>query len=312
MLHILWLLIKCILIFVGILLLVALLVLSACLFVPVRYRGRVKKAAEEIQAQGTITWLFHLLSLRVYYEGKTPGFQIRILGIPLKKRKKKPPKTEDKREPPKKKPRKNREKVSKEIPPPAADTTLVPAKGEGEPVRTQSEQALSEPSFFERLGRALGAVFRWIRQGVRFIWHLPARLLAVPRKIVFTIQKFCGKIKNWKHFLQEEKTRQAISLLWRECRRFLRHLLPRRMGGSVLFGMENPAVTGEILAVLGAAYPVHKNKIRFCPAFDRQVLEGEVWCRGRVFGIVLLVILCRLYFNKNIQYCYRTINHKEV
>ena len=66
------------LILLGIILLLILLLL----FCPVRYAGAAKKAeGRQLRASGDITWVLHLLHLRVTVEGTQPEVSVRILGI---------------------------------------------------------------------------------------------------------------------------------------------------------------------------------------------------------------------------------------
>ena len=100
MLHILWLIIKWILILLGILIGLIFLILLLLLFCPIRYRGNLKKdrtdSLREIHATGEVSWLLHIISAQVFWEQGVLKTKICFLGIPLKKlknlfRKKKKP-----------------------------------------------------------------------------------------------------------------------------------------------------------------------------------------------------------------------------
>ena len=67
MLHILWILIKFILIILGILLGFALLAVLLLLFCPVRYQARAVKETgsfKETELEARIAWLFHVIGVR--------------------------------------------------------------------------------------------------------------------------------------------------------------------------------------------------------------------------------------------------------
>lgn len=89
MLHILWLIIKWILILLGILLGLIVVILMLFLFCPVRYRGKVKKGRtdrlREIQASGEISWLFHIISVQAFWEHGSLKTKICIFRVPLSK-----------------------------------------------------------------------------------------------------------------------------------------------------------------------------------------------------------------------------------
>lgn len=89
MLHILWLIIKWILILLGILIGLIFLILLLLLFCPIRYRGNLKKdrtdSLREIHAFGEVSWLLHIISAQVFWEQGVLKTKICLLGIPLEK-----------------------------------------------------------------------------------------------------------------------------------------------------------------------------------------------------------------------------------
>ena len=89
MLHILWLIIKWILILLGILIGLIFLILLLLLFCPIRYRGKIKKdrtdSLREIHAFGEVSWLLHIISAQVFWEQGVLKTKLCFLGIPLEK-----------------------------------------------------------------------------------------------------------------------------------------------------------------------------------------------------------------------------------
>lgn len=89
MLHILWLIIKWILILLGILIGLILMILLLLLFCPIRYRGKIKKdrtdSLREIHVFGEVSWLLHIISAQVFWEQGVLKTKLCFLGIPLEK-----------------------------------------------------------------------------------------------------------------------------------------------------------------------------------------------------------------------------------
>ena len=85
MLHILWILIKFILIILGILLGLALLAVLLLLFCPVRYQARAVKETgsfKETELEARITWLFHVIGVRFcFHNGE--GSVVSVFGVSL-------------------------------------------------------------------------------------------------------------------------------------------------------------------------------------------------------------------------------------
>lgn len=142
---------------------------------------------------------------------------------------------------------------------------------------------------------------------------IPSKIFQKIQNFRLTIKKFCGNINWYKEFIDHPRTREALSLVWKDAKKLIRHIFPTRIKGRIIFGCEDPSVTGTVLAVLGMTIPFHKNAIAVTPLFDSEnVLEGEVMLSGRIYGAMLLKTAAELYFNKNIKYVIRRWRHKEV
>lgn len=152
-----------------------------------------------------------------------------------------------------------------------------------------------------------------ILAAIRSFFGIPSKIFQKIQNFRLTIKKFCGKINWYKEFIDHPRTREALSLVWKDAKKLVRHVLPTRITGRITFGCEDPSVTGTVLAVLGMTIPFHKNAVAVTPLFDSEnVLEGEVMLKGRIYGVMLLKTAAELYFNKNIKYVIRRWRHKEV
>ena len=154
---------------------------------------------------------------------------------------------------------------------------------------------------------------RALRKRICSVIEFPGKIQKKIRNFALTIRKFCDKIKRWRNFINHPRTRAAISLVWKDAKKLLRHIFPTKVTGMITFGCEDPAVTGTVLAVMGMTIPFHKNKVTVKPLFDGEnILEGEIMLKGRIYGVILLKTAVELYFNKNIKYVIHRWRHKEV
>ena len=341
MLHILWLIIKWILILLGILIGLIFLILLLLLFCPIRYRGKLKKdrtdSLREIHATGEVSWLLHIISVQAFWEQGVLKTKICFLGIPLEKfRKKKKPRSlsnsEDQNAKKQTEASRSHEKTSKSEQQNDELQMSEPQEDTVEDINEISENVIMEPiSISEEIsedekklrtkiadlilnivGKIKTAVGKLIRIIHNFL-GIPKRILKKIQSLALTIRNFCDKINWWKEFLDHPRTRAALSFLWKNAKKLIYHVLPTRITGKITFGNEDPAVTGMVLAVLGMTIPFHKNKIEVAPLFDDEnVLEGEILLKGRIYGIVVLKTAAELYFNKNIKYVIHRWRHKEV
>ena len=66
-------------------------------------------------------------------------------------------------------------------------------------------------------------------------------------------------------------------------------------------GFDDPSVTGQLLAVHGMLYPFIGRNVSIEPDWETPVLEGTLLIRGHITIFVLLRILWKLYFDKDLK-----------
>ena len=324
MLHILWLILKFILIVLGIALGLVLLAVLLVLFCPVRYQASAVKDVDnwnQAQVSGGVSWLFRLISVRVIYTDGQLKKEIRIFGISLDKllgltKKKASPKKASQNR------RNNSEEktvVQKEEPLKIPDIKPDPAPVEEITTKKSDTTSASEPSdkdpnsgLFQKIRVKIKKIIDIPLNILRKIIALPGMLLHKLQKIKLTIQNIYGKIDWWKEFLSHPRTKEAISFVWNEAKGLIRHILPTKIQGNVTFGSEDPSITGTVLGILGMTFPFHKNRIEVTPLFNGEnCLTGHVELKGRMYGIVFLKAAIEIYLHKNITYVINRWKHKE-
>lgn len=315
MLHILWMLIKWILILLGVFLGLLLFLLLLILFCPVRYEGRAAKEGvpfRETEAAIKVSWLFRGIAFSVRYKNGSGYQELKIFGVPVLSLLKK---YRNKKNASQKRAEKNetriQEPAEQEKPEQAlensAEETLDPAPFiEDEEKRFEST---AEKQDSEKKQNKIAKIWETLKD----IWERCKSIPNIFHRISLTIKGICDKIDWWKAFFQHPRTKAGITYAREKVSRLLRHVFPGKISGHVDFGSEDPSVTGTVLALLGMAMPLHQNRIEFVPVFEnRNLLEGNVTVKGRIYCIVPVVILLKLYFNQDIKYIIRRWKHKEV
>lgn len=330
MLHILWILIKFILIILGILLGLALLAVLLLLFCPVRYQARAVKETgsfKETELEARITWLFHVIGVRFCFHNGEGKLVILFFGVSLETIKGWLKKLKGGR-------RKNsvsqtsRSKASQPEAHAAENFQDHAPKTEAVLLENNTaEPQTGKPSAEKQEENIKSASKSGL---ITRIWEILSKIIRFPgnlwNKVISIIKGIIEKIKNikktisgitdklgwWKEFLTNERTKAAISLIWKDAKGLLHHVLPTKLEGDVTFGCDDPAITGTVLAVLGMTFPFHKNRIHVNPLFDGEnQLTGNVFLKGRIYGIVLIKAAIEIYFNKNIKYVINRWKHKE-
>ena len=133
-------------------------------------------------------------------------------------------------------------------------------------------------------------------------------------KIKYTFRQFCGKIKalmrkkeRLQRFISNEVHRQAFSRVIRETKRLLSFLRPKQLEAEVVFGMEDPAETGYILALISMIYPMIGEYTVIRPDFEHKVLKGKIEAEGKIKILYMLIPAWNLVWNKSVRTTFRHI-----
>ena len=330
MLHILWMIIKFILIVLGILLGLLLLCILVLLFCPVRYRAQVEKVREmpvkETKACAVVSWLFHGISVKICLENGQPDLCIRILGIPVNRlvefiKNRKKASSPGKMSKVAQKEKELEKEVWLETGPSAETTGISEDNLDGFSENAfESQSGLSkdfttepdETGLFAPIVGKIKSITNAAVSAVKKVLAFPSVIIDKLRKWTLTIRSICGKIDWWKKLLSHPRTKEAISLVWKDLKKLIRHILPTKMEGTVVLGSEDPAVTGAVLAALGISFPLHKNCVEVTPVFEGEnILEGSIRLKGRIYGCIFIKTAIEVYFNKNVKYVIRRWKHKE-
>lgn len=297
MLHILWVILKILGIVLLLLLGVILVLLLLILFLPIKYKI-IGEIGEKTKMQGTISWLFHLVAISFCYEMKQLNVFLRIVGIPIKlpisreeKQKKKTTK----------KLRKNSKKKTSEI----EKEDFIEKEESGNKIENNVTIFDDEESYL----RNETTKKRKKRKGIWF--SLKEKII----KLKNTVQKFCDKIKllfktwhEYKEIWKNEKVKLAIRSIKEQVLYLLKHCKPKKFNMYLHFGLEDPALTGQVLGGISLFYPIFHKNISVTPNFEQEILEGSILAKGGVQIFVLLKIFIRLYWNKNIKYVLSRLN----
>ena len=313
MLHILWLILKFILILLGIVLGLILLAILLILFCPVRYRASGTKEQDDwkkIRGEGQVSWLFHGVVLRAVWAEGNLQTSFRLFGIPVDKIL-------------------NRRKKTKEHSSDSVESTeeqrkiedqreiIEPEKIPEKPVNAEAEKMISSPvdsqlqdapekpqqetdsDKKEKKTSPVRKLLSGIQSKRKRIWDRIHHIRA-------TLGRVGTQITWWRDFLEHPRVQAGISLVWKHAKFLIRHVLPTKMDGEITFSTEDPSITGAILAVLGMTIPFHKNCVGVRPLFSGEnYCQGNVRIKGRIYGIVFVRAAVSVYFNKNIKYVIR-------
>ena len=196
-----------------------------------------------------------------------------------------------------------------------ADKETIP----GDAVRGETEDAQAadgeksadldkKPTWMDKL-RAIPEIIRSIFAKIKGFFE----------NIQYTIQNICDKIRSvsdtieyYREVIAGETFQRSFALCKGELLTIARSLKPKRFEAALVVGTDDPALTGEILAVCGMLYPILGPKVNVAGDFEKKRLEGRVFVKGKLRLFTFIRAAVRIYFNKEIRKLYGLLKKEAV
>lgn len=326
MIHILFMILKALGILLLVLLFLVLLIVCTVLFLPFCYRAQVLKEEEGfacVKASGRVSWLFGAVALTASYEEQKPEAQILLFGASLetwKRRLKKirrgeasVPRTEENET-------ENAPEAEKTAEQKAPDQKEKQQKVTAQKEQPEQEQEPDAPkkSILERcFGRIeylpeklLNLASRLLQTAFRLL-ELPFRLLEKLEQKIQAGRRLKRKWESVKKFFRSKMFREALLHAKKEVLYFLKKAAPKKVTGTVRFGFNDPALTGETLGILGMIYGKLPKDLSIQPDFEQEILRGDVRMKGSFQAVTAAGIALRLFRDQNLRKTIRHFKHKE-
>lgn len=298
MLHIILLILKIlgllVLVLLGLLFVITLLVL----LIPVRYQA-VGTYYGKIKGKIRISWLLHILSVTVVYK-EAAELTVRLFGFRILKP----------------------QKVNKELDE-AEDIMVHAMETKGQEIAGETAEEVMEtgrksakkalvkegaegrhkkpalvPGESRRRPSKICFLFSWLKR----------RILDFLEKIKLLFRRFCETLKSAKEkkseiqsFLTDRKNQKTAKLLFKQIKKLLRHIFPRKGKGNITFGFEDPYMTGQILTYASVIYPFFHKHLNLYPVFDQTVFMADGNFKGRIRMGTVLFIGIRMLIDKNFR-----------
>ena len=297
------------LILLGIVLLLVLLLLLAPFHytIDAEYYGDVK-------AVGRIQWLCFVLDLKGVYGNNKFLYYLKSFGFMIS--------TNDEED-------KHYRAVSdEEAESDKSSDKAKPSKAEKVPVKVvedefetyeQEQKPKSEPqkkSIFMRIYEGIESGLEWvvtipmrvhdkISELMARILDFFANLAENMNKVIKKRDMILQKITGVRSLLEKPYTKKVLKDGKVLLKKMWKHVRPRKLQGSIHFGLEDPATTGQLLGVVGMLYPVYRNHFVIAPDFEQQIFEGKIYAKGRVqigrMTFLLLRFMLTRDFFKTVQ-----------
>jgi len=326
MIHILFMILKALGILLLVLLFLVLLIVCTVLFLPFCYRAQVLKEEEGfacVKASGRVSWLFGAVALTASYEEQKPEAQILLFGASLetwKRRLKKIRRGEASVSRTEENETENALEAEKTAEQKAPDQKEKQQKVTAQKEQPEQEQEPDAPKksilerFFGRIEylpeKLLNLVSRLLQTAFRLL-ELPFRLLEKLEQKIQAGRRLKRKWESVKKFFRSKMFREALLHAKKEVLYFLKKAAPKKVTGTVRFGFNDPALTGETLGILGMIYGKLPKDLSVQPDFEQEILRGDVRMKGSFQAVTAAGIALRLFRDQNLRKTIRHFKHKE-
>ena len=307
MLHIIWVLLKIIGWILLAILAILILLLCIVLFTAVRYQAEAvsKGGKDSTKARVRVSWFFRLVQVTVRYDGGKVKYDIRILKKRISNRQeKKETVASDKKELSK---TPDKPETAEEIT--ADELKIQKIKLTGNEPKEQKTETSAEKAEVRRQESSAGeSDTKESSKAAEKFRKIKNKILSFFQKIKYTLSKICDKMKALSEkkeqvldFFRDEVHKKAFQKGKSVAVRLLKSLKPKHFQAHVVFGFEDPSVTGKVLAGAAILYPFTGDGLDLQPDFEQAVLKGKVYVKGKLRPISFLVQGLRLLLDKRVR-----------
>lgn len=276
-----------------------LIIIALILFVPIRYRIIANKFEDsDFYAEIKLTWLLHFINILIKYTDDL-YYRVRVILIPikksdnLKKHKNNSKKTEP--DPNDTKSIDERENISdKSVNEDISDNEISKNKEEIVSTSDLDENDDDNIKFDENKGIIYKIRFV-LTKFFEFLFNIKEKL----NEAYNTVVNIVKDIDYYINALKDERNKKVISLCLSQASSIINNIKPKIFNGNLTIGIDEPYTMGQILSIYGILFPIIHDKITINPVYDKEVIEGDLYIKGRISVFVLIRAAIKIYFNRD-------------
>lgn len=308
MLHVLLLILKITGIVIACILGLVILVVTAVLFVPVRYKVNADYH-DRFKAQAKVSWL-GILRLMISYDEeldiKAKAFFITVYNNNDENSKVSEQKKANKKK--EKKPEENIfsasdkdvEKLTEKEEKPqikmaeAVNETKEDVQNVKEAVSEDESVNIQNRSFFNKVKDKCFVIYTKIKEIIKLIRD-------TVKKISGAADRLKEKVSKAKEFVTDEDNKALFHFLVEQLKALIKVIKPKKYRINARIGFEDPATMGKVLAYVSILYGMSGVDLSLEPVFGENVKEGSIFLKGNICIFSVLVIALRVYRNEQFK-----------
>lgn len=276
-----------------------LIIIALILFVPIRYRIIANKFEDsDFYAEIKLTWLLHFINILIKYTDDL-YYRVRVILIPIKKSDNlKKHKNNSKKTEPYSDDTKSideGENISdKSVNEDISDNEISKDKEEIVSTSDSDENDDDNINFDENKGIIYKIRFV-LTKFFEFLFNIKEKL----NEAYNTVVNIVKDIDYYINALKDERNKKVISLCLSQASSIINNIKPKVFNGNLTIGIDDPYTMGQILSIYGILFPIIHDKITINPVYDKEVIEGDLYIKGRISVFVLIRAAIKIYFNRD-------------
>lgn len=308
MLHVLLLILKITGIVIACILGLVILVVTAVLFVPVRYKVNADYH-DRFKAQAKVSWL-GILRLMISYDEEL-DIKAKAFFITVYNNNDENSKVSEQKKAKKKKEKKPEENIfsasdkdvekltEKEEKPQikmaeAVNETKEDVQNVKEAVSEDESGNIQNRSFFNKVKDKCFVIYTKIKEIIKLIRD-------TVKKISGAADRLKEKVSKAKEFVSDEDNRALFHFLVEQLKALIKVIKPKKYRINARIGFEDPATMGKVLAYVSILYGMSGVDLSLEPVFGENVKEGSIFLKGNICIFSVLVIALRVYRNEQFK-----------
>lgn len=274
------------------------LLLLAVLFVPIRYRV-VAQYEEKAIARITAGWFLHLIGVRLVISDQEKSCKLKLFGIPLidffsprkDRRKKRRSKSHQDKQPAKQSVHQDEQPVEQSVHQNKQNNLQI--KEEQQQIGSEKEKASGFDT--DQASDEKASFFTKVRI---YINRISDKIKEIRKKETNLKEQY----NKWLVVLKRDRTKEAFEKCKNTLCKVLKAVLPRKWKLFVHYGMEDPALTADILGYYWMLFAVLSGHIDCQPDFENKVFECNLHAKGYIRMITMVIAGWKFLFDPDLIY----------
>ena len=276
-----------------------LIIIALILFVPIRYRIIANKFEDsDFYAEIKLTWLLHFINILIKYTDDL-YYRVRVILIPIKKSDN----------------LKKHKNNSKKTEPYSDDAKSIDEGGNisdesanedisDNEISKDKEEIVSTSDLDEndddniKFDENKGIIYKIrfvLTKFFEFLFNIKEKL----NEAYNTVVNIVKDIDYYINALKDERNKKVISLCLSQASSIINNIKPKIFNVNLTIGIDEPYTMGQILSIYGILFPIIHDKITINPVYDKEVIEGDLYIKGRISVFVLIRAAIKIYFNRD-------------